>query len=459
VYDDYGHHPAEIVATLRPFKSLAPRRLLVAFQPHRYTRTQHLFDDFAGSFCDADQLWLAEIYPASEPAIPGVTSARLAEAIRARGQAVEYVPAVLDLADRVRAALQPGDWVLFLGAGDITEAGQALAQHLRHQAAEGEAAVHPPRPQQNGPTDPEAPARWFTELSGRLSAQSVLRLQEPMARHTTFRIGGCADLFVAPAGEADLSVVLDYCAERQVPAFLMGRGSNLLVRDTGIRGVVIALTHEAFSQVRIEGPRVYCGAGAKLRAVSQEALKAGLAGLEFMDGIPGSVGGAMRMNAGAHGSRFYDVAETVRLMDYSGQARELPAADTGARYRGCPLFYSNIALGAVLRGQAGDREAIGARIQAFNERRWASQPPQPSAGCVFKNPATMSAGRLVEELGFKGARVGGAAVSTLHGNFIVNEGGATATDVLRLIDLIKHQALERRGITLETEVEILGDPE
>ena len=456
LYDDYGHHPAEILATLRAFKSLAPGRLLVAFQPHRYTRTQYLFDDFVGSFGDADLLWLAEIYPASEPAIPGVSSALLAEAIRLRGQAVEYVPAVADVANRVRAALQPGDWVLFLGAGDITEAAHELAQHLRSQAAAGEAEVHPSRPQSHVSIAPGAPARWFEELSRRLSPQSVLRLDEPMARHTTFRIGGAADLFIAPAGEADLSATLHFCAERQAPVFLLGRGSNLLIRDTGIRGVVIALTDDAFSQVRIEGARLSCGAGAKLKSVSQEALKAGLTGLEFMDGIPGSVGGAMRMNAGAHGARFYDVAETVRFMDYSGQARELKAADTGARYRGCPLFYSNIALGAVLRGQPAEREAIGARINAFNERRWASQPPQPSAGCVFKNPPTMSAGRLVEELGLKGARVGGAAVSTLHGNFIVNEGGATAADVLQLIDLIKRQALAQRGITLETEVEILG---
>lgn len=457
LFDDYGHHPAEIVATLRAFKALAPKRLLVAFQPHRYTRTQRLLAEFAVSFREADRLWLAEIYPASEPEIPGVSSAGLAEAIRAQGQAVEFVPSVAEVAARVRVALQPGDWVVFLGAGDITDAAHELAAQLRQQATESEAAARPPSRQRTVPLSAGAPAEWRAELARRLGPETGLFLDEPMGRHTTFRIGGRADLFVLPANEADLSATLRFCAERDLPFHLIGRGSNLLVRDSGLRGLVISLTHPGFSTVTLEGRRLSCGAGATLKAVAQAALQAGLAGLEFMDGIPGSVGGAMRMNAGAHGSRFYDVAESVRFMDYSGQAHELQAAETGARYRSCPLFHNHIALAAVLRAEPGDPETIRGRMSAYNQRRWSSQPPQPSAGCVFKNPPHLPAGRLVEELGLKGARVGGAVVSPLHGNFIVNEGGATARDVLQLIDLIKRAALEQRGIALETEVEILGE--
>ena len=459
VYDDYGHHPVEIAATLAALKALAPGRLLVAFQPHRYSRTQHLMAAFATAFGDADSLWLADIYSAGDPEIPGVSSAVLAAEMTARGRSVEHVPALDALVERVRQALLPGDWVLFIGAGDITDAARALARQLHRADAQADEDARPAPQPLLCPASAGTPAQWLEALAPALDPACVLRLDEPMGRHTTFRIGGRADLFAEPATEEDLSALLRFCAARGLPFHLIGRGSNLLVRDGGLRGVVIALTHERFSQARVEGPLVFCGAGARLRTVSRAALDAGLAGLEFLDGIPGSVGGAMRMNAGAHGVRFYDVAQTIRFMDFSGAARDLPAAQAGARYRGCPLFQNHIALSAVLRATPGDPEAIQARINAFNNRRLASQPPQPSAGCVFKNPEGIPAGRLVEELGLKGARHGGAAVSALHGNFIVNEGGATASDVIALIDQVRRAALDQRGIALETEVQIVGDPQ
>ena len=294
-------------------------------------------------------------------------------------------------------------------------------------------------------------------LGAMLSGASVLRVSEPLERRTTLRVGGPADLYVEPASELDLSRVLGYCAEHQLPVLMLGRGSNLLVRDGGVRAVVICLVNTFFDRVEVSGMRLRCGAGAKLRVVANEARRHGLAGLEFLEGIPGSVGGALRMNAGAMGSWILDVTESVRFMDRAGQVQERPGRELPARYRGCPFFRDHVALAAVLKGEPASSEQISVRMRTLSQRRWETQPSQPSAGCIFKNPAGIPAGRLIEELKLKGTRIGGAAVSTLHGNFIVNEGGATARDVLALIDLIRARAQAERGIELETEVEIVGE--
>jgi UDP-N-acetylenolpyruvoylglucosamine reductase len=295
------------------------------------------------------------------------------------------------------------------------------------------------------------------ELAGRLSREAVVRRDEPLARRTTLRVGGPADIYVEPASEDDLVAVLRFCGEHKLPWFVLGRGSNLLVKDGGFRGVVICLAHPYFSRIEADGERLRCGAGAKLKAVAVEAKRRALAGLEFLEGIPGSVGGALRMNAGAMGGATFDVVESVRLMDATGRIEELPAREMAPKYRSCALLKDRIALGAVLRGQPGVREEIEGRMNEFSRKRWGSQPAAPSAGCMFKNPLTIPAGKLVDELGLKGTRVGGAVVSTEHGNFIVNDGTASARDVLELIELIRRRAREARAIELEIEVEVVGE--
>jgi len=517
VFDDYGHHPAEIEATLKAFKSLGARRLLVAFQPHRYTRTQALMSEFATCFGQADLLWVADIYAASEPEIPGVTSARLVEAIRAgqsemtddvrphpgplpqererdgrfglnvapsprsmrsgseelpqqfdvttgpqaaefspspggegRGeggpkehptsqrQPVEYIPTLSALRRAVRAVMLSGDVVVFLGAGDITKAAHELAAELREEAVSSN-------------------EQTLAALTACLSPESIVRRDEPLAKRTTLRVGGKADYYVEPASEEDLSRVLKFCAERQLKFTMLGRGSNLLIKDGGIRSVVICLCHPNFSRLEIIGDKLQCGAGVKLKAVAVEARRAGLAGLEFLEGIPGSLGGSMRMNAGAMGSWLFDVVEKIRFMDYSGVAHERMASEVNVEYRGCPLFRTHIAIGAVLKGTPATKETVTSRMEQYSAKRWESQPKEPSAGCIFKNPKTIPAGKLIDELGLKGTRVGGAMVSDVHGNFIVNDGSATASDVLSLIDVVKQRVKSARGIELETEVEILGE--
>jgi UDP-N-acetylenolpyruvoylglucosamine reductase len=193
-----------------------------------------------------------------------------------------------------------------------------------------------------------------------------------------------------------------------------------------------------------------------LKAVATEAKRNGLSGFEFLEGIPGTVGGGLRMNAGAMGGATFDIVETVRMMDFGGNVKESTAAELGARYRGCDVFKQNIALEAVFRGSPSPRELIEQRMHEFSRIRWQGQPAAPSAGCMFKNPLTIPAGKLIDELGLKGTRVGGAFVSAEHGNFIVNDGSATARDVLELIEIIRERARTLRAIELETEVEIIG---
>jgi UDP-N-acetylmuramate--alanine ligase len=447
VFEDYGHHPNEIRATLRAFKALGPKRLLVAFQPHRFTRTQHLWREFSTCFSSADQLWLAELYPASEAEIHGINSGFLAHAIRAEGQAVEAVLPLAHLKNAIRSAMEPGDLVLFLGAGDITKVARELAADLG-------SSLQTDAPKNDLPVmQPELMA----PLLDQLTPGTVVRPDEPLAKHTTLRVGGKADLYIEPASEEDLALLLQFCAERSLPFVMLGRGSNLLVRDGGIRGVVICLAHPQFSRISVEGCQLQCGAGAKLRAIATEAARQGISGLEFLEGIPGSVGGALRMNAGAMGSWLFDVVSKIRFMTFNGEILERNASEVNVEYRGCPLFKNHIALGALLQGQNASREAVRARMDSFSKKRWEAQPNQPSAGCIFKNPKTIPAGRLIDELGLKGTRVGGAVVSDKHANFIVNDGAATARDVLSLIAIVQQSARSARGIELETELEILGE--
>jgi UDP-N-acetylenolpyruvoylglucosamine reductase len=294
-------------------------------------------------------------------------------------------------------------------------------------------------------------------LAARLSSATLIKRDEPMARHTTLRIGGPADVYVEPASAADLAAILKFCGARGVKFFALGRGSNLLVRDGGFRGVVICLAQPHFSRIEIDGACLRCGAGVKLKNVAVEAKRNGLSGVEFLEGIPGSVGGALRMNAGAMGGATFDAVQLVRVMDHAGEIRELTPPEMSVEYRACATLKHHIALDAVFRCAPQPREEIERRMKAFSEKRWSSQPAAPSAGCLFKNPAAIPAGRLIDELGLKGARVGGAVVSAEHGNFIVNDGRATAHDVLALIEMLQVKVKAGRGIELQTEVEIIGE--
>ena len=435
IFDDYGHHPAEIEATLRAIREQCAGRLLVAFQPHRYSRTQHLLSEFASCFGEADLLWITEVYAASEEPIADIHGKRLVEAIAATGQPAAFAATLGLLRSKVRQALKPGDVAVFLGAGDITQVAHALAEDLH----------------MTGTTHAQA----LREL---VSTDSEVLENEPLAKRTTLGVGGPAEVLVTPANETDLAATMRYAATHEVPVFLLGRGSNLVIREGGIRGIVICLRHEGFTQIEVRENILHCGAGVRLKHIANAARDAGLAGLEFLEGIPGCLGGALRMNAGAWGGETFEQVESVRFMTRDGQIEERPGFEMGAVYRSCPVLRDHIALSAVLRGELEGLEKVRARMDVFRKQRTESQPHNRSAGCMFKNPEISSAGKLVDECRLKGLRVGGAMVSKRHGNFIVNDGTATANDVLALIEQVRERVKTERGIDLHTEVQVVGEP-
>jgi UDP-N-acetylenolpyruvoylglucosamine reductase len=234
----------------------------------------------------------------------------------------------------------------------------------------------------------------------------------------------------------------------------------LLVRDGGIRGAVIHPTGGVFSEVSLDTKgHIVAGAGVRLKKLASCAGGHGLGGFEWMEGIPGNIGGALRMNAGAMGTEMFDQVVRVTFLDEDGVIRTRERAEIVAQYRNVPELRRNFALQAVFKGKADTSLNIKQRWNECREKRHATQPISASAGCVFRNPEDIPAGRLVDSLGLKGTASGHAAVSEVHGNFIINQGGATATDVLSLIESIRQHARQHRQIELETEVKILGDDE
>ncbi len=281
-----------------------------------------------------------------------------------------------------------------------------------------------------------------------------IRLHEPMARHTTFRIGGPADRFFVPSGIHDLRAFLEECPPEE-PITLLGAGSNLLVSDDGIRGTVIHLG--AFQSVRIENERLLAGAGVMLPALLQQLAREGLGGLEFLGGIPGTVGGGVRMNAGTDGGWIADRLLSVTYLHPSGTLQRKRREEIVLAYRRMALPPGACIVGVEFRLEPDDPMRIAARLRERMAKRRQSQPVHlASAGCIFKNPPGDAAGRLIEAAGLKGTRVGDAEVSPLHANFVVNRGKASAEDVLSLIRRIQERIREARGVDLEFEIEMVG---
>ena len=434
IVDDYGHHPTELAATLQTARSLKPARVVVLFQPHRFTRTQRLADDFGRVLQAADRVFVTDVYPASEPPIEGISGQTIVDAMAAHGDIpASYLPDLECAHHAVGNALLPGDLLITLGAGNVHEAGTRIAADLK--VLEEMIALMP-----DG------------EIAG--------RLYEPMRKHTTMLVGGPAQYWLEPHGFYGFAFLVDYCRQRGIPVRVVGRGSNILVRDGGIRGAVIHPTGDAFSECTVDGNNlVTAGAGVRLKKLASIAGGHGIGGFEWMEGIPGNVGGALRMNAGAMGIEMFDQVVRVTFLDEDGVIRTRERDEIVSHYRNVPELRRNFALQAVFKGKRDTAENIKERWNESREKRKASQPVAASAGCTFKNPEQMPAGKLIESLGLKGERHGNAAVSPVHANFLVNEGQAKAGDVLALIEKIRTKARDEHHITLETEIKILGDDE
>ena len=297
------------------------------------------------------------------------------------------------------------------------------------------------------------------KLSEKLRALAPDRLfeNEPMAKHTTFRVGGPADFLFYPENREEIIAALDAAKAENVPVYVIGNGSNLLVRDGGIRGLVIVLGDE-FAHVCVDGDRIYAEAGVRLSKIAAIAQENGLTGLEFAGGIPGTLGGGCMMNAGAYGGQLSDVLVSCQvLLDGELKSYSLEEMEMGYRTT-MPLRKGGVVFSAEFKLAKDDPAAIAERMRDLAARRRAKQPLHlPSAGSTFKRPEGHFAGALIEGCGLKGCTIGGAQVSEKHAGFVVNIGGATAKDILDLIAHIQNTVLAEKGVQLEPEVRIIGE--
>ncbi|MDI3309976.1 MAG: UDP-N-acetylmuramate dehydrogenase [Thermoanaerobacterium sp.] len=297
----------------------------------------------------------------------------------------------------------------------------------------------------------------IVEMLKKVISDENIYINEPMWRHTSFRIGGPADVLVIPQSVDELIKVMDLIKSENIPYFILGNGTNVIVSDKGIRGVVIKLT--AIRKIYVDGEVIVSEAGALLSSIANTALDNELTGFEFASGIPGTLGGAITMNAGAYGPEIKDVVEKVEVIDRNGSIYEVKNGNMRFGYRSSLIQSDNlIALRAWIHLKKGNYKDIKAKMDELNGLRKMKQPLEyPSAGSVFKRPEGFYAGKLIQDAGLSGFTIGGAQVSEKHCGFIINKGNATADDVLNLIAYIKKTVKDKFGVDLETEVKIIGE--
>lgn len=298
---------------------------------------------------------------------------------------------------------------------------------------------------------------FYNKLAAIVRDEQVLR-DEPMQKHTTFRVGGPADYFVMPETIEQVQKVVTLCKEEEIPYYIVGNGSNLLVSDKGYRGVIIQIG-KRFGQIEVKGNQITAQAGALLSAVANRALEAGLAGFEFAAGIPGSLGGACVMNAGAYGGEMKDVLLSVTVLTPEGEVLAIPREELELGYRTSIIEKKHyLVLEAVIELQKGDPEEIKAVMDDLRQRRIDKQPLEyPSAGSTFKRPEGYFAGKLIQDAELKGFQVGGAQVSEKHAGFVINKNHATASDIYELMRQVSEKVEEESGVRLEPEVKRLGE--
>jgi UDP-N-acetylmuramate--L-alanine ligase/UDP-N-acetylenolpyruvoylglucosamine reductase len=431
VVDDYAHHPTEIKKTLEAAKALGKNRIVALFQPHRYSRTQFLMREFGRSFQNADKLIVTDIYAASEEPRSGISGERLCKEVHRTGHPDATFADRASLAEVARSSLRPGDLVIVMGAGDIFQvAGQLsdyLCQHVLGSGAD------------------------FAAIRGK-----VLK-NEPMAKHTSLKIGGPAQYWVEPEDAEDLKKALIFARKNDLKISVFGAGSNLLPPDEGFEGMVLHLGSPYFRELWVENGQIISRAGVPNALFIQFAVERGFGGYEFLLGIPGNVGGAIAMNAGSHGQWIGPFVECVTTIQHDGRQCVRKAADIPFAYRHCPI-HDEVIVEAVFNFPPLPREGVQKKLDEYHRYRASTQDLRyPSAGCMFKNPGIpgCSSGRLIDEAGLKGLRIGNAQVSEKHANFIVNLGGATSRDMKQLIGRVQETVKQKFNIELETEVRIL----
>ena len=380
IIDDYAHHPTEIRAVLAAAREGAEGRVIAVMQPHRYTRLEALMDDFQNAFNDADAVFVTPVYPAGEEPIEGVDSAALVDGLRAHGhRMVREISGQKELCRALRDLAADGDMIICMGAGDITKWAAALPAGIRAARAEQVSAL-----------------ATMPKVRGRLTENA------PLAPLVWFKSGGNAEWLFEPADEEDLTEFLRDL-DPHVPVMALGLGSNLIVRDGGVPGVVVRLG-KAFAKIElIDEVTLRCGGGASGIFVSSTARDKGIAGLEFLRGIPGTVGGFVRMNGGAYGREVKDILVSARLVLRSGEIVEWPLEKLGYTYRHSEVPEGAVVIEATFRGTPGDPAAIGAEMDAIARAREESQPLRSrTGGSTFKNPPGHKAWALVDAAGCRG---------------------------------------------------------
>lgn len=298
--------------------------------------------------------------------------------------------------------------------------------------------------------------QWVKDLSGVTNKENI-KINESLKKYTMTKLGGNADILVMPETEEEVEAIVQYTYSHQIPLLILGNGSNMIVRDGGVRGIVMNLSK--LNQIKIEGTEVYAQSGALIMDVSKKAAEASLTGLEFACGIPGSVGGAMAMNAGAYGGEINDIIVHSTVLTKEGKRLVLSKEELELGYRKSIIAQKNyIVLSSLFRLEKGNKEEIDAKIADLTYKRQSKQPLEyPSAGSVFKRPPGYFAGKLIQDSGLQGKGVGGAEVSTKHAGFIINKGNATATDYIETIKMVQKVVKEKFGVELELEVKIVGE--
>ena len=297
----------------------------------------------------------------------------------------------------------------------------------------------------------------YNELCAITGEKNVLK-DELMSGHTTFRIGGPADYFVMPSSAGEIKRIIALCLEQDVPYYIIGNGSNLLVADKGYRGVIIQI-FKNMKDIQVEGENIRAQAGALLSKVAAAAYEAGLEGFEFASGIPGTLGGAVRMNAGAYGGEMKQVLKSAEVLTPEGEVLMLPVEEMKMGYRTSIVPRMDyVVLGAEIALREGNKEEIRAKMDELKEKRVSKQPLEfGSAGSTFKRPEGYFAGKLIEDAGLRGFRVGNAQVSEKHCGFVINRGGATAREVAELMETVARRVEENSGVRLEPEVKKIGE--
>jgi UDP-N-acetylmuramate--L-alanine ligase/UDP-N-acetylenolpyruvoylglucosamine reductase len=432
---DYAHHPAELKAAVEMSRVQRPERLVAVFQPHRYTRTRALGVEFPAAFEQADEVILLPVYSASEEPLEGGGSEDLYAHFREAGRdagTIRLARTQDEVWDYLRQTLRAGDLLLIAGAGDVIE----LADRIRSDVAAGWPARR----------DPEG----FEEALLRVAGARVQPFG-PLAGWSHFGVGGWARWRVEVADAAALAAVWGLCRERGVAWRFAGAGANAWFSDLGEPGCVARWAEGACRELAVGGADVEVGCGWRGPALLDALAREGWSGLEFLEGVPGSVGGWLAMNAGAHGGEIGTLVQWIRCLNPDGKVTILPAHDFDFSYRRCRGLEERVALACGLRLNRAEAQAIRSARETARDKRIPLAGLR-TAGSVFRNPAGAAAGRLLDAAGCKGLRIGGARVTDFHANVVVAEPGASASDVLALVLRMRGRVARASGVVLRPEI-------